>query len=329
MDVVDALRLACLGAGLGLLGLSLTVVAGRVRHDRRMRRGARAPVATPATIAVAAGEEGTPGEWKRGEALLQLVEQRHQLSDRLLRHAIRSDDTELRHTAVTALGVIAQTEDWAVDLLLEALAEERDSAVRLAAQLDRAAPRVGRRLLPLLSHPAPSVRAVSARLLVRYPGLCGPELIAATHDPSPDVRAAVLDTMATVGGPAALRTGVALLRDTDPKVRGRAIRAAASLGGLEIAPFLVPALADPSWWVREAAVNALTALGPTVGTLATTALGDDDPLTREGAARVLQGSGALEALSPSVYADLVARIAALSTPRESTDDREAHEVGLP
>ena len=57
--------------------------------------------------------------------------------------------------------------------------------------------------------------------------------------------------------------------------------------------------------------------------------GDDDPLTREGAARVLQGSGALEALSPSVYADLVARIAALSTPRESTDDREAHEVGLP
>ncbi|MFN0155688.1 MAG: HEAT repeat domain-containing protein [Gaiella sp.] len=312
MDLHGALLLACLGAGAVFVLAAAIILGGRARHDRRRSSEHRPPV-TLATIAAAAGDEGRTGDWQRGTALLRLVEERHELSGRLLRQAIRSDDPALRHTAVTALGIVAQREDWAVDLLLEALAEERASPVRVVAQLDRVADRAAPQLVRLLTHPAPVVRAAAARLLVRCPGQAEPELLKLVSDANPSVRAASLDTLLHVGGAGALRAALALLDDPAPAVRGRAARAAAALGGIDVAPWLMPLLGDGSWWVRESALEVLIALGPGVGEIASAALAGENLEVRASAMRLLHESGALAEMSPSVYADLLARVAELRT----------------
>jgi len=110
--------------------------------------------------------------------------------------ALRSDDPELRYAAITGLGRIAADEGWAVDLLIEALAEGRERAARIAAALDRGSARPGHGWLPLLGHPSAVVRFWSIRLLARYPERRR-EVGRLSDDPNAQVRAAVLETLRT------------------------------------------------------------------------------------------------------------------------------------
>ena len=65
-------------------------------------------------------------------------------------HAITSSEVcasrepEVRRASVAALAHLGHRHEWAIDGLIEALAEHADSPASVAAQLDRVAPRAGR-----------------------------------------------------------------------------------------------------------------------------------------------------------------------------------------
>ena len=164
-------------------------------------------------------------------------------AEALLYQSLRSDIPELRTASVTALANLAERHDWAIDGLVEALAEASENPVRVAGELDRLAPRPGPRLPPLLGHPNPVVRSYAARLLSRYPALAEQHVPACTSDPSPNVRGAALETLRAAGSPAALRHALRLLEDPHPQVRAQACRTAAAVSGRASATYLVPLLA--------------------------------------------------------------------------------------
>lgn len=261
-------------------------------------------------FALASGRKGDDGQWYRGGPLVRLVERGDPDAERLAREALRGDDPERRYAAVTALGAVAPHEDWAVDLLLEALAEGRERAARVAAALDLAAPRAGPRLVPLLGHPSPVVRFWAVRLLARYPELRR-SVLPLSHDPNAQVRAAVLEllrrTARSPGDPAALRVAVERLDDR-PTVRLQAVRATAEIGHADVAPLLVRRLGDPSWWVRRAAEQSLVELGTPGAVAAAEALGSPEPEVRRSAARVLQETGVVDGLVANEESELLERV---------------------
>ena len=286
MDGREALVLICAAAsGIWLL-LALGVLAGRVR-GRHRRFAAPAPAEEDWQI-LGEGAEA-PGPGRRGDG--------DDDARALLERGLRSDEPDVRVASITALGRLGHRHEWAVDGLIEALAGRVESPVRVVAQLDRLAPRPGRRLLPLLGHPEAVVRFYAVRLLARYPSLAHAHVPDLTRDRSPNVRAAALETLGTVASGEALRCSLQLLDDPHPLVRAHASRSAAAISGPTAAPFLVPLLADESWWVREAVRGALVAVGKGVAEAVLPALDSADTTLRSGAALVLQDVGLVDSLA--------------------------------
>jgi len=285
MDGRTGLVVVCLVAGGAWALLVLALLVGRARHRRRTR-----PLAIVTEV----------GEWKQPPAVTELVDLGDtdgRAAEALLYQSLRSDIPELRTASVTALASLADRHDWAIDGLVEALAEASENPVRVAGELDRLAPRPGPRLAPLVAHPNPVVRAYAVRLLSRYPALAELHAPACTSDPSPNVRGAALETLRVAGSTAALRHALRLLDDPHPQVRAQACRTAAAVSGRASAAYLVPLLADTSWWVREAAREALVAAGEHATVAAVEpALESHDPALRSGAALVLQDIGHVDAL---------------------------------
>lgn len=214
----------------------------------------------------------------------------------LLERGLRAEERDVRVAAITSLARLAPSHEWAVDGLIEALARELETPGRVAAELDRLAPRPGRRLVPLLEHPSDVVRFYAVRLLARYPELARRHVPSVTHDASPNVRAGALETLRESGSAEALRCALVLLRDPQPFVRAHAGRTACAIAGCSATAFVAPLLGDSSWWVREAARESLVRVGPDVAAAVTPLLEDDDPEVRTGAALVLQDVGVLDRL---------------------------------
>jgi HEAT repeat protein len=217
----------------------------------------------------------------------------------LLERGLRSGRSDERVASISALGRLAPNHEWAVDGLIEGLANWTENPARVAAHLDGLAPRVGERLVPLLGHPDAVVRFYAVRLLAGYPALARRHAAALTRDSSPNVRAAALETLRQTGSSEALRYALQLLDDDQALVRAHASRTASRISGLASARFIAPLLSDTSWWVREAAREALAEVGPEVAGLMLPLLDDDDPARRSGAALVLQDIGAIDDLVQS------------------------------
>ena len=284
MDGRTGLVVVCAVAGGAWALLVLALLVGRARHRRRTR-----PLAIVTEV----------GEWKRPPAVAELVDlgdTDERTAEALLNESLRSDIPELRTASVTALASLADRHDWAIDGLVEALAEASENPVRVAGELDRLAPRPGPRLPPLLGHPNHVVRTYAVRLLSRYPALSEQHVPACTSDPSPNVRGAALETLRAAGSPAALRHALRLLEDPHPQVRAQACRTAAAVSGRASAAYLVPLLADTSWWVRDAAREALVNAGDHATLAVEPALESGDQALRTGAALVLQDIGHVDAL---------------------------------
>jgi HEAT repeat protein len=286
VDGREALVLICAAAsGIWLL-LALGVLVGRVRG--RHRRFA-APVPADEDWQILDGRVDATGPGRAGEG--------DDDARTLLERGLRSDEPDVRVASITALGRLGHRHEWAVDGLIEALAECVESPVRVVAQLDRLAPRPGRRLLPLLGHPEAVVRFYAVRLLVRYPSLAHAHVPDLTRDRSPNVRAAALETLRAVASGEGLRCALQLLEDPHPLVRAHATRSAAAIAGPTSAQFLVPLLADESWWVREAVRGSLVATGKAVADAVLPALESANPMLRSGAALVLQDVGFVDSLA--------------------------------
>ena len=311
MDVRAPIALICAAAGVGWLLLALGIVAGRVRARRR--RIGEAVVTVDGWQLERAERSELPEDETR----------------RILEQGLRSDELDLRIAAITVLGRLGHRHDWAVDLLVEGLADGVDSPMRVVAQLDRLAPRLGLRLVPLLEHPRDVVRFAAVRLLAPYPWLVARHATALAADPSPNVRAAALETLRATPSPEALRCALRLLGDSHPRVRAHACFSAARIGGLAVASQLAARLADESDWVRGAARRALALLGPGVAPAVLPQLESDDPAVRAVTALVLQDAGWLDAGGGTCAgSDEVERITAAGGERLRTAAAERARRGV-
>jgi hypothetical protein len=310
MDGSTTAAVACALAGGVWLLLGLVLVGRRVRFSRRS--GVREEVGIRLPPARAADHGWIEDEWSDRAPTVEEIEviSTADTSQRaVLEKALCNGDPAVRRAAVAALGRLGDRHDWAIDGLIVALTEQADAPARVAAELDRLAPRVGSRVLPLLEHPASVVRFYAVRLLARHGEVSRRQASRLVRDPSPNVRAAALETLRTVATGDALRSALQLLDDPHPHVRAHACRTACSISGRSAAPVVVPLLADGSWEVREAARKALVSVGREVAPAVLPALDHQAEEVRRGAALVLQDVGVVdELLAAGDESGLVERI---------------------
>jgi HEAT repeat protein len=300
MDVAAIIGFACLAAGLFWAAIAAVAVGGRLRHDRQAAAGqARLPL-TPRSlrrlVRRAVGHRTEPGRWRRVHALRELAARGEPVAHPLLARALRDRDDDVAGGAVRVLGELARDEPWALGMLIEELQLGAVPRSRVAAQLERLAPRAGGALKPLLGDHDPRVRFWGVTLLADYPGVATQEILTLATDSDANVRAAVAETLGERGERQALDAVIELLDDHEWFVRAHAARAATAAGGLSVAGHIVPLLADRQWWVRAAAKEALCSLGPAVAPVLANALESGDRFARNGAAEVLQDIGVVDAL---------------------------------
>lgn len=280
------------------VALSLAVLLGRLRYDRA-RRKLTAPLSDRAAQRLVRRARGRPrsewGRWRRVRALQRLAQAHHPAVPNLIRPVLDDSDPMIAAAAIRTLGDIG--DDWATDLLLDALRRGHGQHSRIAAELERLAPAPGARLLALLRDWNPSVRFWGATLLRPYPELGEATLIELTWDSDPNVRAAAVETLGTRSGTAVGSALVARLDDSEWFVRVHAARAAGHVVGVDAAPTITRLLADERWWVRTAAKDALRGMGAEAVPSLLSILAHDDPFARNGAAEVLQDIGFVDFLA--------------------------------
>jgi HEAT repeat protein len=279
--------------------VSVFVVVGRLRYERLHRNPVERPLSgrqAERLVARAAGRPRTEwGRWRRVTALQRLERARHPAVPRLLRRVLHDPDPTIAAAAVRTLGDIG--DDWAIDLLLNALRSGDGSRSRIASELERLAPAPGLRLVPLLRDGDPVVRFWGATLLRPYPEHGEATLIELTWDSDPNVRAAAVETLGTRTGRAVETALSARLDDSEWFVRVHAARAAGHVVGAGAAPSIVRLLSDRRWWVRSAAKDALRGMGSEAVPSLLALLTHDDLFARNGAAEVLQDVGFVDFLA--------------------------------
>jgi hypothetical protein len=279
--------------------LSLAVVLGRVRYDRRRRRALPREIGEREARRLVRRATRHPrtdwGRWRRVTALTSLAHARHPGVSHLLRDVLDDPDPSIAAAAVRALGDLR--DDESVEVLVGALREGRGPRSRIAAQLERLAPAPRERLVLLLDDPDPAVRFWGATLLAPYPGVGQERLVALAEDPDPNVRAAAVETLGSRGGSGAAAATLARLDDPVWFVRVHAARAAGQVAGASAAPAIARLFADARWWVRTAAKDALRAMGRDAVVALLPVLTDRDAFARNGAAEILQDIGFVDALA--------------------------------
>lgn len=216
-------------------------------------------------------------------------------------------DPRISTAAIRTLGELG--DDWAIEMLIDAMRRGTCSRSRVASALEALAPLPAERLLPLLRDWQPAVRFWGATLLQSYPDLGESALIELTWDADPNVRAAAVEALGTRSGPAVETAVVARLDDSAWFVRVHAARAAGRVAGADAAPTIARLLADERWWVRTAAKDALRGIGTDSVPVLLSVLGHDDRFARNGAAEVLQDLGFVDFLAlDSPKSPLLARI---------------------
>jgi len=281
------------------IALSLAIVLGRLRFERARREPQSALLRARAAERLVRRARQRPrtewGRWRRVTALQRLEQAHHPAVPRLIRRVLDDPDPKIAAAAIRTLGDIG--DEWAIELLLDALRRGNGQRSRVAAELERLAPVPGAQLLPLLRDWNPVVRFWGATLLRPYPELGEATLIELSWDSDANVRAAAVETLGTRSGHG---VGVALLARLDDSewfVRVHAARAAGHVLGAEAAPTIARHLADERWWVRTAAKDALRGMGSDAVPSLLAILTHDDPFARNGAAEVLQDIGFVDFLA--------------------------------
>ena len=301
---VSPLTAAFAAAVLAWASVATLTVVGRLGFERRRRFSASQPVAlrsAPARsrrlVARAERHRGEAGKWKRIAALRTVSRERDPRRRALLRWALEDRDRDVAGAAIRILGEI--DDDWATEMLLEALRANRYPRALAAGQLERRSPAIGPRLVQLLSDTDAAVRFWGATLLAGCPEIARDELIALTTDPEANVRAAATEALGARSGRGVRDAVRARLGDDAWFVRVHACRALGQVGSPDDAPALAGMLGDPWWWVRAAAKDALRSFGLNVAGVLVPQLDSDDGFVRNGGAEVLQDIGFLDGLARS------------------------------
>ena len=278
--------------------LSVFVVVGRLRYEHAHRNPHDRPLSPRAAERLVGRAARRPrtewGRWRRITALQRLERAHHPAVPRLLMRVLDDPDPGTSAAAIRTLGDVG--DDWAIDVLLDALRHGDGSRSRIASELERLAPAPGARLVPLLRNGDPVVRFWGATLLRPYPDLGESTLIELTWDSNPNVRAAAVETLGTRHGKSVETALSARLDDSEWFVRVHAARAVGHVVGAEAAPSIARLLSDQRWWVRTAAKDALRGMGSDAVPSLLATLAHDDPFARNGAAEVLQDIGFVDFL---------------------------------
>jgi HEAT repeat protein len=307
------------------IALSLGVLIGRGRYDRRQRIGSSPPRPREVKrlLRRALGKPRTEwGRWRRIAALSRLARMRHPATPHVLYHALWHGDLDIASAAIRSLGALG--DPWAIELLVAVLRDGRVPRSRVAAQLERLAPEPGFLLLPLLRDPDPAVRFWGATLLGAYEELGEADLVGLTRDDDANVRAAAVEALGNRAGEAVAAATVDLLDDPTWFVRVHAARAAGLVAGADAAPAIAELLTDERWWVRTAAKDALRGIGGNSIPALVSTLSSPDRFARNGAAEVLQDIGLVDHLAlDDPDSPLLARIYAAGGPglREAAETR--------
>jgi HEAT repeat protein len=279
--------------------LSLAVVLGRARYDRRLRQPRSTSLSPRVADRLVRRVRARPrtewGRWRRVTALQRLERAHHPTAPHLVRLVLDDPDQRIVGAAIRTLGDIG--DDWAIDILVDALRRGHGSRSRVAAELEELAPAPESRLVPLLRDWNPAVRFWGATLLHRYPGLGESTLIELSWDQDPNVRAAAVETLGSRTGSAVGAALLARLDDSEWFVRVHAARAAGQVLGAEAAPTITRLLADERWWVRTAAKDAFRGMGFDAVPALLSVLTHEDRFARNGAAEVLQDIGFVDFLA--------------------------------
>src|SRR2546430_3186559 len=192
---VSPLTAAFAAAVLGWASVATLTVVGRLGFERRRRFSASQPVAlrsAPARsrrlVARAERHRGEAGKWKRIAALRTVSRERHPRRRALLRWALEDRDRDVAGAAIRILGEI--DDDWATEMLLEALRANRYPRALAAGQLERRSPAIGPRLVQLLSDTDEAVPVWGAALLAGCPRSAAAGPIAPPPAPEPHAPAA-------------------------------------------------------------------------------------------------------------------------------------------
>jgi HEAT repeat protein len=279
--------------------VSALVVFGRLRYER-LHRDARDRALSKRQADRLVRRAGTPsrtewGKWRRVSALQRLRRARHPAVPWLLRRVLSDADASIVTAAIRTLGEVG--DDWAIELLLDALRRGDGPRSRIASELERLAPAPGPKLVPLLRDATPAVRFWGATLLHAYPELGEATLIELTWDSDPNVRAAAVETLGSRSGRAVGTALTARLDDPEWFVRVHAARAVGHVVGATAAPSITRLLADDRWWVRTAAKDALRGMGSDAVPSLLSTLAHEDLFARNGAAEVLQDIGFVDFLA--------------------------------
>ena len=167
------------------LATSLAVLVSRARYDRR-HAGRRASELSPRRAErlvprVQRRPRTEWGRWRRVAALQRLERAHHRSVPALVGVVLDDPDERIAAAAIRTLGAIG--DEWAVEILVQALQKGRGPRSRVASELEELAPAPGRKLVPLLRDWDPGVRFWAATLLGRYPDLAESSLVSLTWDP--------------------------------------------------------------------------------------------------------------------------------------------------
>ena len=279
--------------------LSVFVVVGRLRYERLHRNPRERPLRQREADRLVRRVAGRPrtewGRWRRVTALQRLERARHPAVPRLLRRVLHDPDPKIATAAIRTLGDVG--DEWAIDLLVDALRDGDGARSRIASELERLAPAPGPKLVALLRDRNSVVRFWGATLLRPYPDLAEATLIELTWDSDPNVRAAAVETLGTRHGSAVETALSARLDDSEWFVRVHAARAVGHVVGAEAAPSITRLLSDSRWWVRTAAKDALRGMASDAVPSLLATLTHEDLFARNGAAEVLQDVGFVDFLA--------------------------------
>jgi HEAT repeat protein len=278
--------------------LSLAILVGRFLYDRRRHEPAATALSPRAAERLVRRVRRRPrtdwGRWRRVHALQRLERAHHPAVPRLVGLVLSDPDQRIASAAIHTLGEIG--DEWAIDILVDALRRGHGPRSRVASELEELVPAPEQRLVSLLRDWNPAVRFWGATLLRPYPELGESALIELTWDPDPNVRAAAVETLGTRTGRSVGAALLARLDDSEWFVRVHAARAAGHVLGAEAAPTMTRLLADERWWVRTAAKDALRGMGADAVPSLLTVLAHEDRFARNGAAEVLQDIGFVDFL---------------------------------
>ncbi len=221
------------------------------------------------------------------DEIIEALVQHGSATVELLITQLKSDDLEIRRSAVVALGRIGDS--VATPALVETLADESlaidaanalgqigdaravDGLVNLIGDTDASVrqaavsalnsltvPSISERIIPLLHDSDPNVRESAVKIAgyFGYPESAG-ALIELSHDPNERVRCAALEHLPYVEDERALEVLVQAMKEETPNVRAAAARALGNMFAPQVVQPLIEGLSDDDVWVRYFSARAL------------------------------------------------------------------------